>query len=64
MLKNLIERSVQIKEQEEREEEAKKKGEEKVPFQYGGDLEISVYKNGELVEMHKNDELIESFENK
>lgn len=54
MLKDLIERSVQIKEQEKKEEEAKKKGEEKVPFQYSNELEISVYRNNELVEKYEN----------
>lgn len=54
MLKNLIEKSVQLKEKEKKEKEAQKRGEEKVPFQYSNELEISVYKNDELVEKYEN----------
>lgn len=54
MLKDRIEKSVQVKQKDKKEKEAQKKGEEKVPFQYSNELEISVYKNDELVEKYEN----------
>jgi len=54
MLKNLIEKSVSIKVEEEKDKARQKKGEDKAPFQYDNELEILVYKRDKLVETYKN----------